>query len=174
MRGGLLAWLVARASAHVGCVVADTVEYFAERGHDNCQPANPTSCVMKMVTPKVSTRLGVLAVICGHVDAHPCHVQVKAVTQSYFGCTNANLGAELENQPTTPCTMIGSHWEARLFMTATMAAFTTPNPKLLPMTLALFEDSGWYKANYSMANRLQVCRWCFVVFRRPNSCSQSW
>merc|ERR1719409_2475353 len=52
--------------------------------------------------------------------------------------------------------MIGSHWEARLFMTATMAAFTTPNPKLLPMTLALFEDSGWYKANYSMANRLQV------------------
>ena len=30
-----------------------TVQYFAERGHDSCDWRDPSSCVMKMVTPKV-------------------------------------------------------------------------------------------------------------------------
>ena len=34
-----------------------------------------------------------------------------------------------------------------------MSAITTPfEQKLSPLTLALFEDSGWYKAEYSMSS----------------------
>ena len=81
-------------------------------------------------------------------------LQVKSLSRAFFGCDSLQ-GAELENQPTTPCSVIGSHWEARLFMDATMAAFISHNPFMTPVTLALFEDSGWYRANYSMATPLQ-------------------
>ena len=76
------------------------------------------------------------------------------MSRVFFDCDTLQ-GAELENQPTSPCSPIGSHWEARLFKDAHMAAFSTHTPFLTPITLALFEDSGWYKANYSMSTALQ-------------------
>lgn len=45
----------------------------------------------------------------------------------------------------------GSHWEERILETEIMAPVVGSNKiHISPMTLATFEDSGWYTANYSM------------------------
>ncbi|CAJ2643108.1 unnamed protein product [Trifolium pratense] len=48
----------------------------------------------------------------------------------------------------------GSHWEKRLLMNEIMTGSVDTRSVVSKMTLALLEDSGWYKANYSMADRL--------------------
>lgn len=48
----------------------------------------------------------------------------------------------------------GSHWEKRLLMNEIMTGSVDTRSVVSAMTLALLEDSGWYKANYSMADRL--------------------
>ncbi|KAG0610529.1 hypothetical protein M758_7G072700 [Ceratodon purpureus] len=48
----------------------------------------------------------------------------------------------------------GSHWEKRLLMNEIMTGSVDTRSVVSAMTLALLEDSGWYKANYSMAERL--------------------
>jgi len=67
-------------------------------------------------------------------------------------------GAELENQPTTACSIVGSHWEARIFVNELMSPVpisgSVHDPFVSDVTLALFEDSGWYLPNYSNADTL--------------------
>ncbi|GLJ40295.1 hypothetical protein SUGI_0828070 [Cryptomeria japonica] len=48
----------------------------------------------------------------------------------------------------------GSHWEKRLLMNEIMTGSVDTRSVVSPMTLALLEDSGWYQANYSMAEQL--------------------
>ncbi|KAI9118444.1 hypothetical protein K1719_010776 [Acacia pycnantha] len=48
----------------------------------------------------------------------------------------------------------GSHWEKRLMMNEIMTGSVDTRSVVSKMTLALLEDSGWYRANYSMADRL--------------------
>ena len=50
----------------------------------------------------------------------------------------------------------GSHWEKRVFMNEVMTGSVNANwPAVVsPITLALFEDSGWYTVDYDMADRL--------------------
>ncbi|KAJ1393198.1 Peptidase M8, leishmanolysin [Sesbania bispinosa] len=48
----------------------------------------------------------------------------------------------------------GSHWEKRLLMNEIMTGSVDTRSVVSKMTLALLEDSGWYKANYNMADRL--------------------
>ena len=48
----------------------------------------------------------------------------------------------------------GSHWEKRLLMNEIMTGSVDTRSVVSAMTLALLEDSGWYKANYSMAEHL--------------------
>ncbi|KAL2894658.1 Leishmanolysin-like peptidase [Bienertia sinuspersici] len=48
----------------------------------------------------------------------------------------------------------GSHWEKRLLMNEIMTGSVDTRSVVSTMTLALLEDSGWYKANYSMADHL--------------------
>ncbi|KAK6115379.1 hypothetical protein DH2020_007648 [Rehmannia glutinosa] len=48
----------------------------------------------------------------------------------------------------------GSHWEKRLLMNEIMTGSVDTRSVVSKMTLALLEDSGWYRANYSMADRL--------------------
>merc|ERR1712216_863728 len=99
---------------HVG-LAPSIVKTFGERGMVNCpcpigkttmssgcivadSPAFRTpSCVMKLVTPKVLEKV-----------------------REHFNCPTLN-GAELENQPTSSCTIVGSHWEQRIFMNEVMA-----------------------------------------------------
>ena len=59
-------------------------------------------------------------------------------------------GGRLENQPTSSGSCYGSHWEQRYFMNEMIVHLESPCG-VLAMTLAAMEDSGWYKANYSVA-----------------------
>mmetsp|Transcript_40831 Transcript_40831/g.119200 ORF Transcript_40831/g.119200 Transcript_40831/m.119200 type:complete len:245 (-) Transcript_40831:8-742(-) len=87
--------------------------------------------------------------------------KVRSVARDVFGCDTLG-GAELENQPTWLGSCWGSHWEQRLFVSDLMAATTSHSAVYSALTLAALEDSGWYEANYTMAEpllwgRLQGC-----------------
>ena len=73
---------------------------------------------------------------------------VLQVVRNQFDC-QFMTGARIENQPGVESNCFGSNWDQRLFL---MEAMATPPPVtefiLSPLTLALLEDSGWYKANY--------------------------
>lgn len=85
--------------------------------------------------------------------------------RNYFGCSELE-GAELEDQGEEGTVL--THWEKRVFevrieiVTSTnfwvsfyqneaMTGTHTQNPTISRITLALMEDTGWYRANYSMA-----------------------
>jgi leishmanolysin-like peptidase len=112
----------------------NTVAYVSERGMDctrlNQQPPYqaPEMCVAKMVTPAVT-----------------------AAARLFFNCPTLN-GAELENQLTTACDLQGSHWEQRILNTELMSSYVTHAALVSPITLAAFEDSGWYMPNYDAAD----------------------
>jgi len=73
---------------------------------------------------------------------------VATVTRNQFDCQTLS-GARLENQPTSfDC--FGSHWDERLFLNEAMSAIYDDNSAFSSVTLALLEDSGWYRGNYSM------------------------
>ncbi|MED6197393.1 hypothetical protein PIB30_056048 [Stylosanthes scabra] len=61
-------------------------------------------------------------------------------------------GLELEDGG--GCGTSGSHWEKRLLMNEIMTGSVDTKSVVSNMTLALLEDSGWYKANYSMSDCL--------------------
>jgi len=122
---------------------------FNERGLDRCPcpvghkdmlpncilPPQPSfrapSCIFELTTPMVVKK-----------------------AQEFFGCDRLH-GAELENQPTSPCVIVSSHWEQRAFMGEVMVSAQVIQPTFLSeVTLALFHDSGWYLPNYSMSDPL--------------------
>ncbi|XP_070576670.1 ciliated left-right organizer metallopeptidase-like isoform X2 [Ptychodera flava] len=74
-------------------------------------------------------------------------------TQDHFGCTAYDFGGPLENKGSSGAS---SHWEARLMLGSLMTS-TIGLPYLTlidPITLAVFEDTGWYKVDYSNAQDL--------------------
>lgn len=70
--------------------------------------------------------------------------KVVAAAQKHFNCT-AISGVELENQGESGSA--GSHWESRTMLGDYMIASTYPDIFISEITLALFEDSGWYRTN---------------------------
>ncbi|OQR91741.1 leishmanolysin-like peptidase [Achlya hypogyna] len=73
---------------------------------------------------------------------------VVRFTQAYFNCSTVP-GADLENNDPA---CLGSHWEERLFSPESMSPVINYNGNAFTaLTLAFFEDSGWYQPNYSMA-----------------------
>ncbi|KAI1724691.1 leishmanolysin domain-containing protein [Ditylenchus destructor] len=86
---------------------------------------------------------------------HPVHLmvteKVKKEARNHFGCDELE-GAELENQGGDGTAL--THWEKRLFENEAMTGTHTQNPAYSRLTLALLEDSGWYKANYDVAEPL--------------------
>ncbi|KAK1392506.1 putative Metalloendopeptidase [Heracleum sosnowskyi] len=71
----------------------------------------------------------------------------------HFGAFSKNFtGLELEDGggPGTS----GSHWEKRLLMNEIMTGSVDTRSVVSKMTLAFLEDSGWYQANYDMADHL--------------------
>ncbi|KAL8116574.1 hypothetical protein AgCh_022921 [Apium graveolens] len=50
---------------------------------------------------------------------------------------------------------IRSHWEKMLLMNEIMTGSVYTRSVVSKMTLDFLEDSGWYKANYSMADHLE-------------------
>jgi len=76
---------------------------------------------------------------------------VKAWAQRYYGCPTV-LGVELENQGGSGTAL--SHWEKRTTMNEYMTGTASRNPVFSELTLSLLEDTGWYKANFSLAGQL--------------------
>ncbi|XGW06195.1 hypothetical protein V3C99_016481 [Haemonchus contortus] len=78
--------------------------------------------------------------------------RVREEARRHFNCSTLE-GAELENQD--PYEARGSHWENRAFGNELMTAVAKQLPVLSRLSLALLEDSGWYKANYDKAEDLE-------------------
>ena len=71
--------------------------------------------------------------------------KVKEKAKLYFGCDNI-IGLELEDQENVT---ISSHWDARILLGELMNLEQySPEVVMSDFTLALLEDSGWYKAEY--------------------------
>ena len=72
--------------------------------------------------------------------------KVIEFSKKYFNCDSIG-GIELERSSSN--TIADSHWEARLLLGEYMISeIYTPEQVISEFTLALLEDSGWYKANY--------------------------
>ncbi|XP_032455411.1 leishmanolysin-like peptidase isoform X4 [Nasonia vitripennis] len=77
--------------------------------------------------------------------------RVRAEVRAHFDCRDLE-GAELEDQGEDGTAL--THWEKRVFENEAMTGTHTQNPVYSRITLALMEDTGWYSANYSMAQEL--------------------
>jgi hypothetical protein len=78
--------------------------------------------------------------------------RVAAEARAHFGC-NSLKGVELEDYDTRKGTRWGSHWEQRVMKDELMAPLVPVDAgpfglRISRMTLAFFEDSGHYIANY--------------------------
>ncbi|XP_034944355.1 leishmanolysin-like peptidase [Chelonus insularis] len=78
--------------------------------------------------------------------------KVRKEVREHFKCP-ALEGAELEDQGEDGTAL--THWEKRVFENEAMTGTHTQNPVYSRITLALMEDTGWYSANYSMAQSLR-------------------
>ena len=79
---------------------------------------------------------------------------VRDAARAHLGCGTL-AGAELEDSG--GISSAGSHWESRVFGPELMAASigaAQNSPALSSLTLALFEDSGWYRPDYAAAEPL--------------------
>ena len=75
---------------------------------------------------------------------------VTQVVRNQFHCQSLT-GARIENQPTNPNSCFGSHLDERFFQYNLMSAlYDSTSLHFTPLTLALLEDSGWYKVNYEL------------------------
>ena len=92
--------------------------------------------------------------------------RVVTEVRSHFNCTTLE-GAEIENQGRMGQRQ--THWEKRLYENEAMTGTFTHNPVFSRITLALMEDTGWYKANYDMAESLDWGRNAGCLFAQ-NSC----
>ncbi|KPJ00507.1 Leishmanolysin-like peptidase, partial [Papilio xuthus] len=75
---------------------------------------------------------------------------VKEVRE-HFNCSDLE-GAELEDQGGDGTAL--THWEKRVFENEAMTGTHTQNSVFSRITLALMEDTGWYRADYTHASPL--------------------
>jgi hypothetical protein len=68
--------------------------------------------------------------------------------RAHFGCPTLKY-VELEDGGSSGTA--GSHWEKRLFNNEYMTGSSAYDPVYSDITMALFEDSGWYTVNYTNA-----------------------
>jgi len=75
--------------------------------------------------------------------------KVRAMARNQFDCQSLP-GAKLENQPTGDESCTGDHWDEHDYYPEALSGVISPTTNIMShMTLALFEDSGWYRANYT-------------------------
>jgi hypothetical protein len=75
--------------------------------------------------------------------------KVRAMARNQFNCQTLE-GAKLENQPTGSDSCTGDHWDEHDYYPEALSGVISPTTNILShLTLALFEDSGWYIANYT-------------------------
>lgn len=103
--------------------------------------------IRKIVRPKWSVRGG-------HIERTIDMMVTPKVIEEvrlHFNCSKLE-GAELEDQGGEGTAL--THWEKRILENEAMTGTHTQSPIFSRITLALMEDSGWYKPNYSMAQPL--------------------
>jgi hypothetical protein len=92
-------------------------------------------------------------------DDHAFEITLPTVTQvakNQYDCP-AVTGARLENQPTNSGDCFGSHFEERVNYDEAMSAFVqSEGMSYSALTLGLLEDTGWYKANFELA---EIASW---------------
>jgi len=93
----------------------------------------------------------------GQRTAYIVTPRVRTVARNHFNCQRL-LGAALENQPTSSRSCYGDHWEELHYATESMSAIKQQpgGAPMSPLSLALLEDSGWYRADYTQS---QVSVW---------------
>jgi leishmanolysin len=105
----------------------------------------------EFIDPKTGFRLGKADVV-NHMYENDREFKiiitprVKSFVNSHFGCAAGTLpGAPLEDNGSSGSA--GSHWEKLFFSSEFMSAASVTNPVISQLTIALLEDSGWYKFN---------------------------
>ncbi len=74
--------------------------------------------------------------------------KVVEMARKHFGCsTLEHIFLENEGGGGTA----SAHWEKQFLGNELMTGFTSGNPVLSNISLALLEDTGWYKVNYDTA-----------------------
>ena len=115
-----------------------TIAFFPERGTPCVSGATPATSFLPYVdgaTHKVD---------CVARSTSPA---MAAAAQAYHGCASLP-GPEVDHLD-GDCALYGSHWGGRALMQELMAPYVSHWPLLGPLTLAFFDDSGWYRANYA-------------------------
>lgn len=80
--------------------------------------------------------------------------KVVEIAKKHYNCHDwTNAGVELEDYGGSGTA--GSHWEKRIMYNEYMTGIAARNPVFSEFTLALFEDMGYYKVNYSIAEPLK-------------------
>ncbi|GFO20316.1 leishmanolysin-like peptidase, partial [Plakobranchus ocellatus] len=74
--------------------------------------------------------------------------RVRDEVRQHFNCSSLE-GAELEDQGIDGTAL--THWEKRVFENEAMTGTYTQNSVISRITMAMMEDTGWYKADYSQA-----------------------
>ena len=72
--------------------------------------------------------------------------------KTHFGCSSLE-GVFLENEGTQASA--GAHWEKDIFGNELMTSQKSGISSLSVLTLALLEDTSWYKVNYSLSENYQ-------------------
>ncbi|XP_063608213.1 leishmanolysin-like peptidase [Penaeus indicus] len=94
--------------------------------------------------------------------------RVREEVRNHFNCADLE-GAELEDQGHEGTAL--THWEKRVFENEAMTGTHTQNPVYSRITLALMEDTGWYRANYHLAQPLKWGRHLGCTFAM-SSCKE--
>ena len=87
--------------------------------------------------------------------------------RSYYGCSSLK-GIPLQ---TKPGPKVGGHWSETYLYDELMTPTTgAESEKVSPMTLALCEDTGWYKANYNVSENFTYMKGtgCELKYKCPN------
>jgi hypothetical protein len=76
---------------------------------------------------------------------------VIELANAYFGCANTH-SVGLENSGGSGTA--GAHWDRADLGDECMTGVSINEPKYSSFTLALMEDSGWYQADYNLADSI--------------------
>eukprot|EP00698_Gefionella_okellyi_P020426 TRINITY_DN63_c0_g1_i1.p1 TRINITY_DN63_c0_g1~~TRINITY_DN63_c0_g1_i1.p1 ORF type:complete len:1327 (-),score=282.99 TRINITY_DN63_c0_g1_i1:132-4112(-) len=77
---------------------------------------------------------------------------VQARARTHFGCASLE-GGEIESAGGSGTA--GSHWKKRVFNNEFMTGSISQGPVKSDITLAFFQDSGWYDVNYTAADSFE-------------------
>ncbi len=87
------------------------------------------------------------------------------MARNQFDCHDLGGGRSWRIQPTGEKSCTGDYWDERMLHPKALSGVISPATNVLsPLTLALLEDSGWYRGHYTKADGLcaflGICRAC--------------